>query len=133
MAELRSTDIINKLRKINGKIQELEGQINSEFFGICSTESSKVNKIVTDVENFVLKEGASISIQFINGYSETTRPSLSVNGTTTASIYKNGDLSIPSWNADEIIDFIYNGTNWIMFRKTTVTVDEDQNMLCFNN
>ena len=91
-------------------------------YGTCDTAAATVAKVVTLVSDaFVLESGAKIAVKFTNANSGAS-PTLTINnaagttvgaakaikriGTTAASTYM--------WQAGAVVEFTYDGTNWIM-------------------
>lgn len=85
-------------------------------YGTCSTAADVVAKEVT-LSNFTLYSGARISVYFT--YANTaTAPTLNVNNTGAKVIYAYGSAlaanSPYNWAAKSTIEFVYNGTRWVM-------------------
>lgn len=101
----------------NNTLIELGGKTTS-MYGVCSTASNVAAKTVT-IQNFAsLQPGASIRVKFNNANS-AGYPTLQVNNTAAKPIYIATDLrpgsgSSISWIAGEVIEFTYDGTNWMM-------------------
>ena len=88
------------------------------LYGICSTASGTATKVV-DIPNFTLFTGANISVLFTNkntasgtiylqvGSDTSTRKAIRVNGQA----FNN---SIYGWSNNSLVDFVYNGTYWVM-------------------
>lgn len=98
------------------------GSANVTHYGTCSVAPDTVAKTVT-VTGFVLETGARVTVKF--SYSNTAQnPTLNVyNGsayTGAKAIKYRGTSSVSDssnyyrWQAGDIIDFIYDGTNWVM-------------------
>lgn len=84
------------------------------YFGICETAAATAEKVVT-CDEFVLKKGSLVAVQFTYENSNTT-PSLNVNGTGNIAICGiNGYyMSTYMWRANQVVQFVYNGTWWIV-------------------
>ena len=99
-----------------------DGSANITHYGTCSTASGDAGKIV-DVKGFVLEEGARVTVNFSES-NTASNPTLNVhNGsgyTGAKAIMYRGTSSVSDssdyyrWQAGDIIDFIYDGTNWVM-------------------
>lgn len=83
---------------------------------LCSTAGATAAKTV-DFTNFVLSNFCKISVKFSNANTADS-PTLNVNGTGAKSIKINNSTStIIYFPANTIIDFIYDGSDWIMENK----------------
>lgn len=78
-------------------------------YGTSSTASTTSAKVVTS-SGFVLATGVRIAVKFTNG-NTTAFPTLNVNSTGAKSIYQNGTVGA-TWSAREVVEFVYDGTNW---------------------
>ena len=99
-----------------------DGSANVTHYCICYTDPDTVEKIV-GVTGFVLEEGARVTVNFLESNTAAS-PTLNVhNGsayTGAKAIMYRGTSSVSDssdyyrWQAGDIIDFIYDGTNWVM-------------------
>lgn len=84
-------------------------------YGSCSTGASTTAKTVsTDTGDFSLRSGNRIYVKFT--YTNTaTSPTLNVDDTGAKSI-KGYNSTKPDiwWNAGDVVEFVYDGTNYIM-------------------
>lgn len=80
------------------------------FYGVCSTDSGTITKLVSII-NFVLVVGARITVNFSNS-NTITAPTLNVNNTGAKAMKCNGRTQGLKWKAGEIMELVYNGTNW---------------------
>lgn len=83
-------------------------------YGTCSTAAATEAKVVT-LSGFTLATGAVVAIKFT--YANTAAsPTLNVNGTGAKSIAVYGSTAAGSgaWSAGEIVQFAYDGTQWVM-------------------
>lgn len=110
-----------------GVYDALSGKLYS---GICTTMKTAAIKIV-DIDDFELKVGAKVSVMFTNGNSQSL-PSLNVSGTgaKVIQVIRGGQKVTPElkygvwrddsaysdemWQPYTILDFIYDGTNWVI-------------------
>lgn len=85
------------------------------LFGTSSTSASTAAKVVDCSDFTSLTTGASIRVKFSNGNSSTS-PTLNVNGTGAKTIYKYGTTAAMGymWYSGEVVDFVYDGTYWLM-------------------
>ena len=95
-------------------------------YAVCNTSGSTVAKTVS-ITNFKLVTGVRVIIKFTYAHDSTTKATLNVNNTGAKSIrYKgygvfkgyndgfNSDKQYPNtWEAGEIVEFIYDGTEWV--------------------
>ena len=99
-----------------------DGSANVTHYCTCDTDSGTVEKIVS-VTGFVLEEGARVTVNFLdsntassptlnvhNGRGYTGAKAIMYRGTSSVS----GSSNYYRWQAGDIIDFIYDGTNWVM-------------------
>ena len=100
---------------INGTLTP--GNINYAFekpyFGTCETAAATVAKVVT-CSGFTLKTGSRIAVQFTNANS-AGQPTMNVNSTGAKYICSIHGTSVNTgiWRANEVVDFVYNGSYWI--------------------
>lgn len=94
-------------------INSMANRISSKY-GTCSTAAATAAKAVT-LGNFELFTGATISVKFT--YANTSdNPTLNVNNTGAKTIRAfNANLTSTSaynWQANSIVEFVYDGTYW---------------------
>lgn len=99
-----------------------DGSANVTHYGTCYTDSGTVEKIVS-VTGFVLETGARVTVNFSES-NTAANPTLNVHSgnayTGAKAIMYRGTSSVSGssdyyrWQAGDIIDFIYDGTNWVM-------------------
>ncbi len=96
-------------------------------YAVCNTSGSTVAKTVS-ITNFKLVTGVRVFIKFTYAHDSTTKATLNVNNTGAKSIrykgygvfkgynggYNSTNKQFPnSWEAGEIVEFIYDGTEWV--------------------
>lgn len=96
-------------------------------YAVCNTSGSTVAKTVS-ITNFKLVIGVRVFIKFTYAHDSTTKATLNVNNTGAKSIrykgygvfkgYNGGNNSTDkqypnTWEAGEIVEFIYDGTEWV--------------------
>ena len=99
-----------------------DGSANVTHYYTCSTASDTAEKTVS-VPGFVLEEGARVTVNFLesntaanptlnvyNGSADTGAKAIMYRGTSSVS----GSSDYYRWQAGDIVDFIYDGTNWVM-------------------
>lgn len=84
-------------------------------YGTSSSSTSTIAKIVT-YSGFILKIGSRITVKFANG-NTAANPTLNVNSTGAKPIYQNGTVGA-TWSAGEVVEFVYDGTNWCALATT---------------
>lgn len=99
-----------------------DGSANITHYGTCHTASDTGDKTVT-VTGFVLETGARVTVKFSNS-NTASNPTLNVNNgsdyTGAKAIMYRGTSSVSGssnyyrWQSGDIVDFIYDGTNWVM-------------------
>lgn len=93
------------------------------YYGTCATSASTSAKVVSTIDsNFVLKTGATVYVKFT--YTNTVSSvTMNVDGTGAKSVkaYGTTNMSSNMWNAGDIVQFTYDGTNWIMDQVSTAT------------
>lgn len=91
------------------------------FYGTCDTAAATAAKVVT-CSGFSLVTGAVIAVKFTNTNSAST-PTLNVNNTGAKYIKKYGTTTPDTymWMSGAVVEFLYDGTNWIMVCGTTAT------------
>lgn len=96
-------------------ITKLEDE--SVYYGTCSTAASTQQKAVT-ASNFpsALKAGQKLRVVFTNAQTYNGQPTLKVNSLAAVNICKFGTTAAAryEWQAGQVLDFIYDGTNWII-------------------
>lgn len=106
--------------------------IAGAYFGICSSAGETQNKVVTvnNADNFVLKRGAIVGVQFsaTNTFVATSADhvTLNVNGSGVYSIYF-GDTDSPEGTnkvafgeADYIVYYQFDGLHWVYLSRSGV-------------
>ena len=99
-----------------------DGSANVTHYDTCYTDSGTAEKIVS-VTGFVLEEGARVTVNFLesntaanptlnvhNGSAYTGAKAIMYRGTSSVS----GSSDYYRWQAGDIVDFVYDGTNWVM-------------------
>lgn len=87
------------------------------YYGTCTTAASAAAKVV-DCDGFKLETGAHITVRFKNSTTYNGPTTLNVNNTGAVPIQRvGGNVTIRYWwNTGEVIDFVYDGTAYIMAR-----------------
>lgn len=90
---------------------------HSNSYVTCSTAAATVAKVgvCAGFTSAMLVSGARISVKFTNA-NTAANPTLNVNSTGAKAIYANGAAIVSpyNWNANDTVDFIYNGSQWEM-------------------
>lgn len=92
-------------------------------YGECSTAAGTQTKEVTIDEIESLSAGLSVRIKFTNAQSYDGQPKLQINSLTATSIVRNGTTAAGQneWQAGEVLDFVYDGTNFVIAEGATPT------------
>ena len=107
-------DIVEATMADNVMVQN--GKLSTNFFvGTCSTGASTQKKVVV-CPDFVLKENVCIRVFFTNGQTYNGQATLNVNDTGDIGVVRYGTTASQRycWYTGECVDFVYNGTNWVM-------------------
>ena len=108
-------DKLTTARSIDGV--SFDGTANMTHYGECATSKATAEKIVT-IKGFTVASngkpanGTRVTVKFINANSEEY-PTLNVNGSGAIQIKADGDTRWVKWIADTVMDFVYDGTNWV--------------------
>lgn len=98
--------------------EKYDWNTGNTVYGTCSTSASTTAKSVTLTRGTLnFTAGAKIAIKF--SYTNTaSAPTLTINSTTKNIKYidADGNVSTPLiwWNAGDIVEFTYDGTQWLM-------------------
>lgn len=91
--------------------QGKDGESKGEPYATCGTAAATAAKSVAQT-GFVLDAGARITIKFT--YANTAdSPTLNVNSTGAKAIKADGDTTYVKWLAGAVMNFVYDGTNWV--------------------
>lgn len=118
MSHVTTGDVQNALEQIDGAIV---GQ--SIWYGTSTTAAGTIAKAVaTTSGDFVLATGARVSVKFTNAQSASTA-TLNVDGTGAKNVTFIGTTTNCQyqWQAGEVIDFVYDGTNYVMVNEGRAT------------
>lgn len=94
------------------------------WYGTSSTGATTAAKVVsTATGNFALKTGAMVRVLFTNGNTYNGTATLNVDGTGAVDIARVGTTKTTRyyWAAGEVVDFVYDGTNFVMSNKGTAS------------
>lgn len=85
-------------------------------YAVCDTAAGTQTKAVTISEIASLTAGLSVCIKFSNAQTYNGQPKLQINSLTAANIVRMGTTAAAQyeWNAGEVLDFVYDGTNFII-------------------
>lgn len=98
------------------------GKNGKAYYGTCTTAASTQAKVVT-CSDFVLETGAIITVKFTNAQTYNGTATLNVNSTGAINICRVGTTTTTRyyWSAGEVVDFVYDGTNYVMEGKGLAT------------
>lgn len=106
--------------KIIGLMNETIHQNQTTWYGTSSTVANSPGKTVTTTGgDFVLKAGKKVTVKFTNG-NTASDITLNVDGMGIKKIARYGTVAsgIYPWSAGAVIDFIYDGENFIALNAT---------------
>lgn len=91
------------------------------YFGICDTAADTAAKVVT-CDEFSLKKGTLLAVQFTNANTASSI-SMNVNGTGAIAVCGLNGYYVQAnmWVANQMVQFVYNGTWWIALNCLTAT------------
>lgn len=111
--------LVAQINSNSDKIDLFAGKMIDEsvYYGTSTTEAGTQQKDVT-AANFPssLKAGQKLTVKFSNGQTYNGQPTLKVNNLAAKNICRFGSTAAAryEWNAGEVINLIYDGTNWII-------------------
>ena len=99
-----------------------EARERTNYFAFCPTSYSTAAKTVTVDSSFSLVAGATVTVKFTY-YNTASSPTLNVNNTGAKYIRKYGTTSPDTyyWISGACIEFVYDGTDWVMVDGATAT------------
>lgn len=108
----------------SGDIEIATGDPKNVWYGTCSTGATTQAKVATTSSaNFALTAGNMVRIKFDNAQTYNGTATLNVDGTGAKDIARVGTTKTTRyyWVAGEVVDFVYDGTNFVMSAKGTAT------------
>lgn len=100
------------------------GEVQQSYF-YCQTAAATQAKVVTfnGGGNFMLQEGAKIAVRFQYAQNYSGTPTLNVANSGAKNIYVDGSTAAGygEWAAGEVLDFVYNGTYWVIVGRNRAT------------
>lgn len=96
---------------------------NTPHYATCPTPADTSAKVATTTNGyFVLATGAKVTVKFTYHNSASSSATLNVDNTGAKTIYRAGRaITQYYWQSGEVIDFVYDGTYWVMDGKSTAT------------
>lgn len=94
------------------------------WYGTCATGAGTQNKVVTtNSGDFVLEVGSMVRVKFKNAFAYNGTSRLNVDGTGNIDIARVSTTETTRYyvSAGEVIDFVYDGTDFVMSRTGTAT------------
>lgn len=97
--------------------------IQNTSYITCSTAANTAAKTAT-LANFVLTTGSAVKVKFTNT-NTAANPTLNINSTGAKPIMQYGTTAAgitppESWNDGAVVEFVYDGTNWVMQGRNTI-------------
>ena len=101
--------------------------INGIPYGICSTSASTQNKEVTIYGITELTAGLSLRVLFSNAQSYDGTPTLQVSSLSAKNIIRRTgeNAAKDEWCAGDVVDFMYNGTYWVIVNSNNVATTSE--------
>ena len=98
---------------------QFTGGANVSHYAVCTTAAGTAAK-VANITGFALDTGAMVSIKFTYGNTASS-PTLDINSLGAKAIMQYGTTAAgaAAWAAGEVVDFRYDGTNWVMVSGAT--------------
>lgn len=86
------------------------------YYAVCNTASATQIKEVTINGITSLYEGLSLRIKFANYQNYDGQPQLKLNNLSAINICRYGTYAADryEWRNGEVVDFVYDGANWLM-------------------
>lgn len=102
-------------------IAGISGGSGKAYIGTCDTAQGVPTKVVACTD-FVLETGATIYVKFTNAH-VTSALSLNVNDTGAVTVTNAGEAGGMGalWKAGAVVEFVYDGTNWVMMDHVKAT------------
>lgn len=94
--------------------------VGSTLYGTCDTNPATAAKVVTCANFDKLETGVTIHVKFT--YESGMVSTLNVNSTGAKSALGSSHL-LPTWNADDVVSFTYDGSSWIQNDAYDTTYD----------
>ena len=94
------------------------------WYATCSTEENTAAKVASTTSNdFTLTTGNMVRVKFENAQAYNGIATLNVDGTGAKDIARLETTKISRyyWTAGEVVDLVYDGTNFVMSNKGTAT------------
>ena len=97
--------------------------IQNTSYTTCATGASTAAKTAA-LTNFVLTTGSAVKVKFTNT-NTASNPTLNVNSTGAKPIMQYGTTvagttATESWDDGAVVEFVYDGTNWVMQGRNTI-------------
>lgn len=102
-------------------IAGISGGSGKAYIGTCDTAQGVPTKVVACTD-FVLETGAVIYVKFTNAH-VISALSLNVNDTGAVAVTNAGEAGGMGalWKAGAVVEFVYDGTNWVMMDHVKAT------------
>ena len=94
------------------------------WYATCTTGAGTAAKVATtNTGDFVLSTGNMVRVKFTNGNSYNGTATLNVDSKGAVDLCRVGTTKTTRyyWTAGEVVDFVYDGTNFVMSAKGTAT------------
>lgn len=103
---------LSTARYIDG--MPFNGTADIIHYGTCATAAGTAAKTAT-ITGFKLVTGARVTIKF-SAANTAANPTLNISGTGAKAIkmYGTTAVNVNAWVAGAVVEFVYDGTNWLM-------------------
>lgn len=103
--------------------------ISTTSLALCNTAPGTASKSAT-LLNFVLSTGAAVKVKFADS-NTAANPTLNINSTGAQAIMQYGATPAgttpnTSWSAGDVVEFVYDGTNWVIVGRHTQEASSTQ-------
>ena len=112
--ETSSDIVVHGDSTVSAKLTEHDKKVM--YYAVCDTTNSTQIKAITISEITSLTSGLCVRVKFTNAQTYNGQPKLQINSLTATPITYVGSSAAVQyhWAAGEVIDFVYDGTNFVM-------------------
>lgn len=107
--------LLQVLDKING-IDERTKALKTGYYAVCNSNGDAQIKEISLEGVETMDTGLSVHVKFTNAQTYDGIPELKINSLAAKPISRNGydSASMNEWDAGEVLEFAYDGTNWVI-------------------
>lgn len=116
-------DITNAIVIGDGSLHDPGVIQNTVWYGTSGTAAATQTKVVTISGISALTEGLSIRVKFTYAQTYNGQAKLDLNSLGAVKVVRNGTTATTQyeWKAGEVVDFVYDGTSWVIVNGATAT------------